>query len=209
MNDKEQVTAMKLFHSPLSPFVRKVMVVLMETGLTAEIVSVTGSPVNPGTLPVDVNPLGKIPTLVTDEGRPLFDSRVICRYLDDLAGAGLYGDGATLWDVLTGEALADGVMEAAVLLTYEARLRPEELRFAPWVEGQWAKIARALDAAEGQMALLSGPLNMAQIGLACALAYLDLRHHARDWRNGRPRLTEWEAGFARRPSMQATRPPAP
>ena len=167
----------------------------------------TGNPVDPGSLPTQLNPLGKIPALVTDDGQTLYDSRVICRYLNDLAGAALYGAPADQWRELTFEALADGVMEAAVLMTYEARLRPESLRFGPWVEGQWAKVAGALDSVEGARDHLSGPLTMGHIGFACALAYLDLRHDARNWRKDRPGLTNWEAGFAARPSMQATRPP--
>ena len=197
---------MRLYHALASPFVRKVMVLILETGLTVEIVPVSGNPIDPGSLPVDLNPLGKIPALITDDGQTLFDSRVICRYLDDLSGAGLYGSGAALWPMLTLEATADGIMEAAVLMTYEARLRPEALRFAPWVEAQWGKISRALGTIERRMEPLAGPLSMAQIAVGCALPYLDLRHGARDWRNGRPKLAEWEAGFAQRPTMQATRP---
>ena len=199
---------MKLYHSPTTPFGRKVMALILETGLSSrvEVVVASGTPLDPGSLPLDRNPLGKIPALLRDEGGAIYDSRVICRYLDDLAGAGLY-PAARLWEVLTLEATADGMLEAALLMVYETRLRPEELRFAPWVEGQWAKIARALDAVEADApAHLDVPLNMGQIALACALGYLDFRHAARDWRAGRPRLAAWEAGFAKRPAMQATRP---
>ena len=199
---------MQLFRSPTSPFVRKVMVTLHETGQIDEValVDAAGTPVAPGTMPVGQNPLGKIPTLVRDDGPALFDSRVICRYLDERAGAGLY-PAARIWEVLTLEALADGVLEAAVLMVYESRLRPAELVYAPWVEGQWDKIARALDALEDRwMSHLHGPLDMAQIAVGCALGYLDFRHEARDWRAGRPELAAWQAGFAARPAMQATRP---
>lgn len=199
---------MQLFRSPTSPFVRKVMVTLHETGQIDEValVDAAGTPVAPGTMPVGQNPLGKIPTLVRDDGPALFDSRVICRYLDERAGAGLY-PAARIWEVLTLEALADGVLEAAVLMVYESRLRPAELVYAPWVEGQWDKIARALDALEDRwMSHLHGPLDMAQIAVGCALGYLDFRHEARDWRAGRPGLAAWQAGFAARPAMQATRP---
>lgn len=202
---------MQLYHSPTTPFGRKVMVLLHETGLLPRVKVTLGSgtplAANPGV--VAVNPLGKIPALQADDGAVLYDSRVICRYLDDLAQAGLYGQGQGLWRVLTLEALADGILDAALLMTYEARLRPEALRFPDWVDGQWAKIARALDHVEAQgMGHLAGPLDMGQIALACALAYVDFRHGARNWRDGRPALAEWEAGFARRASMQATKPPA-
>ena len=199
---------MRLFHSPTSPFVRKVMVLIHEArigGVT--LVPAAGTPVAPGTMPVDHNPLGKIPALVLDDGRALHDSRVICRFLDDHARAGLYPAPPGLWDTLTLEATADGILEAAVLLVYESRLRPEDLRFAPWINGQWAKIDRALDAADLRWTPhLSGPLDMGQIALACALGYLDFRHAARDWRAGRETLAAWYAGFAGRPSMQATVP---
>ena len=199
---------MKLYVSPTSPFVRKVQVLIHEaaiTGIATE--SVAGTPVAPGTMPVDHNPLGKIPTLILDDGRALFDSRVICRYLDDHAKAGLYPQGDRLWDTLALEAMADGMLEAAVLMVYEVRTRPEERRYAPWVESQWAKAARALDVAETRFAThLTGPLDMGQIALGVALSYMDFRHDARNWREGRPLLEGWEASFAARPAMQATVP---
>lgn len=202
---------MRLFHSPTSPYVRKVMVQLHETGLLPQVELVTGAgtPVDPGKAPLEANPLGKIPALERDEGPALYDSRVICRYLDDLSGAGLYPQGSRLWDTLVLEATADGILDAALLMVYEIRIRPEEIRHAPWVEGQWAKVDRALDAIETRwIPHLQGPLDMGQIALGCALGYLDFRHAARGWRNGRPHLAAWEAHFAERPSMQATRPSA-
>lgn len=200
---------MKLYHSPTTPFGRKVMVLILETGIgpQVEVVAATGTPLAPGTLPVSVNPLGKVPALMTDAGPVLYDSRVICRYLDDLTGAGLYGAAPKLWDVLVLEATADGILDAAILMVYEVRLRPEDKRIPDWVEAQWAKVARSLDRLEADWtAHLSGSLDMGQIALACALGYLDFRHGVRDWRAGHPKLAEWQAGFARRPSMQATVP---
>lgn len=200
---------MRLFHSPTTPFGRKVMVLLLETGQdgAVEVIPASGSPIDPGTQPVDANPLGKIPTLVLDDGTALYDSRVICRYLDDRAGAGLYPEPPRLWRTLTLEATADGILEAALLMVYEARLRPGELRFAPWVEGQWAKIARALAMLETRWQdHLAGPLDMGQIALACALSYLDFRHGARDWRSGHPGLAAWHEQMAARESMTATQP---
>ncbi len=92
-------------------------------------------------------------------------------------------------------------------MIYEVRIRPEALRYAPWVEGQWAKVDRALDVLETRwMDHLEGPLEAGQIAVGCALGYLDFRHDARGWRNGRPRLAAWYAGFAARPSMMATVP---
>lgn len=201
---------MKLFSSATSPFVRKVLVLIREAGIASvDLIAVGGTPVDPGTLPVDLNPLGKIPALVPDDGPAIYDSRVICRYLDSVSGAGFYPAPPRLWDTLTLEATADGMLEAAVLMVYETRIRPEERRHAPWVEGQWAKIARALDALENRwMPHLQGPQDMGQIAVGCALGYLDFRHAARDWRAGHPDLSAWEAVYAARPAMMATVPVA-
>ncbi len=201
---------MQLFTSPTTPFGRKVMVLILESGLKdrVEAVSVAGSPLEPGTLPVDQNPLGKIPALIPAPGQAaIYDSRVICRYLDQISGAGLYPAGEALWPVLTLEATADGILEAALLIVYEGRLRPEASRYEPWVDGQWAKIARALDAIETRwMELLDGRPTMAHVAVGVALGYLDFRHAARNWRQGRPRLDAWEKVFGDRPSMVQTRP---
>ena len=201
---------MRLFHSPTSPFVRKVMVTLHETGQAGDVtlVPAMGTPVDPGSMPLGQNPLGKIPALERDDGPAIYDSRVICRFLDDRARANLYPS-PRQWEVLTLEATADGIMDAAVLMVYETRVRPEENRFAPWVDGQWAKIGRALDALEQRwLSHLNGPLDMGQIAVGAALGYLDFRHADRGWRSGRPGLAAWAAVFAERPSMVATRPVA-
>ena len=99
------------------------------------------------------------------------------------------------------------IMDAAVLMVYESRVRPEQCRFAPWVDGQWTKIDRALDTLEQRwLSHLHGPLDMGQIAVGVALGYLDFRHGDRGWRGGRPGLAAWDAVFAERPSMVATRP---
>lgn len=202
---------MQLFHNPASPFCRKVDVLLHEADRfdEVELLSAAGEPTATGaeaSMPTAHNPLGKIPTLLRPDGPALYDSRVICRYLDDRYEAGFY-PGNRLWEVLTLEATADGVMEAAVLMVYENRSRPAELRHAPWVEAQWQKIVRALDVVEARwMSHLAGRLDMGQIAIACALGYLDLRHGDRDWRSGRGALAEWFRRFEERPSMIATSP---
>ena len=202
---------LQLFTSDTTPFGRKVMIQIHESGLAERVLvtKVSGTPLEPGNLPLASNPLGKIPALVLADGQALYDSRVICRYLDGVSGAGLYPPGTALWPVLTLEATADGILEAALLMVYETRLRPEDRRFAPWVEGQWAKIARALDAVEQRwLALLNGPLTMAHVALGAALGYLDFRHDSRNWRQDRPGLAAWDAAFRQRPAMVQTRPPA-
>lgn len=199
---------MQLFYAAASPFVRKAVVTLHETGQfdDVELVDAAGTPLDASGMPTAHNPLGKIPALSRPDGPAIYDSRVICRYLDARANAGLYPD-RSMWETLTLEATADGIMDAAVLMVYEARCRPENLQSADWVDGQWDKISRALDTVSTRwMSHLAGPLDMGQIALACALGYLDFRHDDRAWRKGRDALDDWFATFARRDSMQATRP---
>jgi glutathione S-transferase len=201
----------KLYHAPASPFVRKVMVLLHEAKATdrVTVVPVSGNPLEPGTLPVDRNPLGKIPALERTDGPTLYDSRVITRYLDDLLKAGLYPAAPRLWDTLVIEATGDGIAEAAVLMRYETSVRPEAARSAEWVESQWAKIDRALSALEDRwISHLSGPLDMGQIAVGCALGYIDFRHADRDWRATHPALSRWWDQFSRRSAMEATAPRA-
>jgi len=200
-----------LYYNTASPFVRKARVVAMECGLHDDLAleQVAGHPTDAGTLPVQRNPLGKIPVLERPDGPALYDSRVICRYLDHLGGGRLYPEPPRLWETLTLEAMADGICDAAVLMVYETRSRPEGLQYPDWVEAQWAKISRALDALETLwIARLRGPLDVGAIALGCALGYLDFRHEGRGWRDGRPALAEWYAEFAQRESMVATKPAA-
>lgn len=199
---------MKLLSAGPSPFVRKVLITLHETGQVedVEFLSVTASPLQPDPSLTAANPVGKIPALIRENGPTLYDSRVICRFLDHRAGAGLYPE-KRLWDTLTLEATADGIMDAAVLIVYEERFRPAEKVSMEWIEGQWSKVARALDAVNTRwMSHLHGPLDMGQIAMAAALGYLDFRHDVRSWRTGHDALAEWYDGFTQRPSMQATAP---
>ncbi len=201
---------LQLHDNPASPYCRKVKVLTHEAGRVddIEIVYAVGHPLAPEKMPVTHNPLGKIPALVRADGPAIYDSRVICRYLDDRFGAGLY-PARRVWEVLTLEATADGIMDAAILMVYENRCRPEEIRYGAWVEAQWAKITRALDAISARwMSHLAGPVDMGQIAVGCALGYLDFRHGGRDWRSGREALAEWFETFAKRASMVATVPTA-
>ncbi len=198
---------MELLGSGASPFVRKVRVLAAEAGITdIPYVEVKTTPMGGEDKINAANPLGKIPALVRDNGPTIYDSNVVCRYLDDRAGSGFYPK-ARLWETLTLEATGDGIMEAALGIVYEKRLRPEALWWPDWFEAQWVKVARALDAIERQwMSHLHGPVDMGQISVACALGYLDLRHGDRNWRDGRDALAAWYKGFSERPSMVATAP---
>lgn len=200
-----------LHYSPASPYARKVLVLLHETAQLEAVTlkRATGTALDPGSLPVAINPLGKIPTLERPEGCALYDSRVICRYLAERApnGPRLYPEGPRLWEVLTLEATAEGILDVAVPMRYEVALRSEAQQFPEWLEAQWAKIARSLDALESRwMGHLAGSLCMGQIATGCALGYLDFRHDARNWRQSRPALAAWYARFAQRPAMLATVP---
>lgn len=186
------------------------MVALHETDLIdqVEVTSVSGTAVEPGNLPLSQNPIGKIPTLERPDGPALYDSRVILRYLDEMSGGQLYPKPPSLWETLTLEATGQGITEAAVLMVYESRCRTPEERSQTWVAAQWAKVERGLDALESRwISHLCGRLDAGHVAVGCALGYLDLRHGARNWRNGRPALARWQATFAERPSMIATRPP--
>jgi len=198
---------MQLLGSGASPFVRKARVLVAEAGITdIPYVEVKASPMGGDDTINAANPLGKIPALTRDSGPTIYDSNVVCRFLNDRAGAGFY-PAARLWETLTLEATGDGIMEAAVGIVYEKRLRPEALWWPDWFDAQWLKITRALDALERQwMSHLYGPVDMGQVSVACALGYLDLRHPDRDWRAGRDALAAWYKAFAARPSMVATAP---
>ena len=191
-----------------SPFVRKVRVLILETGQTedVDIVYIAPTPVSPDEQAMAANPTGKIPSLIREDGPAIYDSRVITRYLDARVGAGLYHE-ARLWETLTLEATADAIMDAGVLMVYEHRVRPEDKVFDGWIEAQWGKIERAVHAINDRwMSHLLGPMDMSHIAVGCALAYLDFRQPERDWRSRAPELAAWFSEFDTRPSMQNTRP---
>jgi glutathione S-transferase len=199
---------MKLLKSDTSPFVRKTIVCLHETGLLDEVeqIDVATTPLASHPTLTAANPVGKIPALIRENSPTLYDSRVICRFLDARAGTTLYPE-ARLWDTLTLEATADGMMEAAVGIVYEERFRPAEKVSMEWIEAQWAKVARSLDALETRwMSHLAGPLDMGQLAIACALGYIDFRHDVRGWRTGHDALAAWHETFSQRPSLVATKP---
>lgn len=199
---------LQLLYSPTSPFVRKVRVVLIETGQADEValVPVATTPLEPAPEVTAAHALQKIPALIRPEGCTLYDSRVVTRYLDSRAKANLYPE-SHLWETLTLEATGDGIMEAAVLMVYELRQRPEDKQDHGWLDAQWGKIENALDALNSRwMSHLAGPLDAGVVSVACALGYIDFRHGERGWRKGRDALDDWFAVFAERESMTATQP---
>ncbi|MEL6774353.1 MAG: glutathione S-transferase family protein [Pseudomonadota bacterium] len=200
---------MKLYFSPTSPFVRKVMLVLYLKNLVEKVQLVPGSgtPTQPNKQTVGVNPIGKIPALATEAGQILFDSRVVCRYLDKISGGGLYPSDDTEFAVLTREAMADGILDAGVIALYEHRLRPEGMRHQPISDAMTAKMERGLAAFEKDAeAATTGPMTIDKIALAAALGYLDFRYSGLNWRTKAPKLTAWYDDFRETPAMLATAP---
>lgn len=199
---------MKLFYSPSSPFVRKVMVSALELGLADRL---DHQPAAPHPIKRDSairakNPLGQAPTLVTDDGLVLFDSRVICEYLDAQAGGSLFGTGAARWRNLARAAMGDGLLGAALLVRYEGVVRPEVLRWSDWTDGQMAKVSDVLDAFEQIAPELGDAVDIGSITFGCALGYVDFRYPSLDWRGGHPAAASWFEAFSARPSMMETKP---
>jgi glutathione S-transferase len=198
---------MKLYWSSRSPFVRKVMVAAHEVGIADRIRTqrVVVAPNNPNIEVMEDNPLGKIPTLVLDDGTSLYDSRVICEYFDTLHdGPKLFPASPDLrWKTLRREALGDGLMEVSVLRLGEMS-RPQEAQSEKHLAAFRLKAAKSLNRLEAEAHGPSGALSIGDIAVGCALAHLDFRFSADDWRAGRTNLTAWHADFARRPSVCAT-----
>lgn len=202
---------MKLRSSPASPFGRKAKIAAALCGVAVDIEPTDTS--DPNDSVRQQNPLGKIPVLLREGAAPLFDSRVIVEFLDAQAGGGCILPAASeaRFSTLTAQALADGLMDAALLQVYEARFRPEDIRSPNWVATQAGKVERALAAFEAAPPMsggVSAPANVGEIALACALGYLDLRFGGA-WRAQYPALVAWLNSFAARvPAFEATRPPA-
>jgi glutathione S-transferase len=201
---------MRLYASYASPYVRKVRVVAREAGLASRIeeIRVAVSPVARDDKLAVANPLAKLPTLVLDDGTTLYDSPVICEYLDSLhSGPRLFpASGPARWAALKLQAEGDGLLDAAVLNRYETALRPEALRWPEWIAGQQAKVAGVLDTLDRDADALAGEFTIGTITIACALGYLDFRFAADPWRPGRPRLAAWFAAISERESLRATAP---
>ena len=203
---------MRLWHNPASPFARKVRIVARETGQLPRIeeIAVMVSPVSPNPELATRNPLVKIPALQTDDGgggKVLYDSSVICEYLDSLhSGVHLIASDATRWDALRLQALCDGILDAAVLCRYETFVRPEEYRWEGWVKGQFTKIRNGLDALAAEAPSWGERFGIAQVGAACVLGYLDFRFTDENWREPRPQLATWYEVMRQRPSVVATMP---
>lgn len=201
---------MKLHYSATSPYVRKVVVVAAETGLSDRLERIT--PETPGAAAIGaVNPLAKVPALITDHGDILYDSPVICEYLDSLhGGAKMFpAAGEARWRALRLQALGDGVLDAGLLVVMEGRRDIELERSAGFVTFQKNKIASALDALEAEAGGLGEGPDIGTITVACALGYVDFRLGDLGWRASRPALAAWYEDQAKRPAMAASVPRDP
>ncbi|MBO6771359.1 MULTISPECIES: glutathione S-transferase family protein [unclassified Thalassospira] len=190
-----------------SPFGRKVKMVAKILGIYDRLTVEMSNTNDPQDTLRQQNPLGKIPILILDDGRKIFDSRVICEYLDAQV------DGITLhptesdarWEALTLQALGDGIVDAAILQVYENRMRPEDKRHDDWLSYQADKVKRSLDQLSQTPPSLEGDLTIGHVAIACALGYLDLRFEGK-WRASYPALVAWLDAFrARVPAFDATK----
>lgn len=206
---------MQLYYSPASPFVRKVLVAAHELGSVQdiELVSAAASPVDANLTIAAHNPLAQVPTLVSDTGAVLCDSRVICEYLDTQAQGTLFPSGEGRWEALVLQSHADGLLDAALLARYERIVRPQALQWDVWDAGQMDKISRTLDVLERNLATIEGAapkvclrVDIGTIAVACALGYLCFRFPDFHWRDGRAGLSAWFERFSQRASMQQTVP---
>lgn len=201
---------MKLFYSPTSPYVRKVNVCAIELGLDEKLERILTNPWEKDASLLAENPLSKVPTLITDDGMVLFDSPVICEFLDSLAGGNKLfpAGGKERWLALRLQALGDGMLDAAVLRFLE-RKRPDGQQSGDWDDVQRNAIQRTLSYLESEVKDWRGQITIGQIAVACGLGYLDFRFANDAWRQEHPGLSEWFAKFVERYSMQKTIPAMP
>ena len=196
---------MKIFFSPTSPYVRKCMVTAHEVGLIdrIELLPASAHPVARDQAIIASNPLGKVPTLVNDDGLALYDSRVICEYLNDLGrGHLLAKEGAMRWEALTLQSLGDGILDAALLARYETAVRPEALRWGDWVQGKLDAIHTSLTYLDQHPEVFQRDVHLGLLTVGCALWYLDLRFADLAWRQKYPQLAQAVEPLLQRESMQ-------
>jgi glutathione S-transferase len=182
-----------------------------ETGLVNRVqeIQTAVNPVTPNTELTGQNPLTKIPALTLADGTALYDSRVICEYLDSITGNKLFPQSGTeRWHALTLQALCDGILDAAVLIRYEVAVRPEPNRWPTWIEGQRSKIDAGLVALEQAQKTFGSQFGIGQVGAACVLGYLDFRFPEIAWRASCPGLKRWFDEASQRPSVRDTFPQA-
>ena len=196
-----------LRYSTTSPFVRKVSATIIECGLENQVERQMTNPWAADTDLPSTNPLGKVPALTLENGEVLFDSPVICEFLDSLGTTPRLfpAGGIERWTALRQQALGDGILDAGVGRILESRRAPE-LQSAPVSDRFAAAVERSLDTLEARADELADGFTIGQLTVACALEYLDFRFSADNWRSGRPELTKWLESVASRPSLNQTVP---
>ncbi|KJV30142.1 glutathione S-transferase N-terminal domain-containing protein [Pantoea sp. SM3] len=201
---------MQLFYASTSAYVRKVMVCAQVLGLADAIAWLDSAahPVERDERIAAFNPLAKVPALRTHHGLCLYDSRVICEYLNALSQGTLFpATGDARWQCLTRQSLGDGLIDAALLARYEFSARPEEKQWQNWADAQLKKVSAALGEIERQVSQFSQqPDDIGLIAIGCALGYLDFRFATLNWRDSYPLTAAWFAHFDAHPAMLATRP---
>lgn len=203
---------MKLTFSPSSPFARKVRIAAIELGLLDKIEFIPTT-VSPGKLNEeysrDISPLRKLPALILGNGQVIVDSYVIVEYLDELAGGGklIPASGAQRWRVKTEHSITQGMLDAMLLCRYEKMLRPEEHRWPVWIDDQWERAWQGFKMFNDRAETLSRPLDIAQIGIVCALGYADFRFADCGWRKAFPNLNAFHDKMMQRESVKVSVPP--
>ncbi len=204
---------MKLTFSPASPFARKVRIGAIELGLIdkIEFMPVTVVPGQANDEYSKIHPLKKLPVLILDNGDVIVDSYVIVEYLDELAGGGklIPASGALRWKVKSDHSLLQGMLDSMLLCRYEKMVRPEPLRWQAWADDHWNRAWMGMARFEGQVdAMMTHPLDIAQIALACVLGYADFRFADCGWRKAYPKLDAFHQKMLERPSVKISLPPA-
>ncbi|VAW78827.1 Glutathione S-transferase family protein, partial [hydrothermal vent metagenome] len=189
-----------------SPYSRKVRLVIHEKGLSQAVTCIACNPFDNASDLQTENPLGKVPTLILDDGTPLYDSPVICEYLDTLTADRLLPEsGLERWTVLRWQALCDGILDAAYNIVMERR-RPAQEQFVDWITQWETQICRSLNTIEGSLDTLPENVSLAHLSLGASLGYLDFRLADLDWRGHNQELTAWYEDFSGRDAMQNTEP---
>ncbi len=196
---------MKLFYSPASPYARKVLACAITREIDPQIERVACNPNDSPPELLACNPLSKVPCLVTDDGLALFDSPVICEYLDSRGDAQpmFPGGGPARWRALKFQALGDGILDASVPRRWEM-LKPAETARAAWIARQKVAVDRALDALEADVP--ARKVDIGSIAVACALGYLDFRFAVQPWRPEHPKLAAWFEAVGQNPGIAQTLP---
>ena len=202
---------MKLSFSPASPFARKVRIAAIELDLIdkIEFVPTAVAPGQPNDAYSHINPLKKLPALILEGGDVIIDSYVIVEYLDELAGGGklIPASGPDRWKVKSDHSLLQGMLDSMLLCRYERMVRPQGLQWQAWSDDHWNRAWSGMARFEKQADVLSRPLDIVQIALACVLGYADFRFADCGWRKAYPKLDAFHERMLTRPSVKVSVPP--